>query len=233
MGAGDSFSFNADFSAPLQKIKISTVASRVENTEERKETKDRIDEERRHQTEVRSPVLAAFPDLRGCAHCVDVWLQACIVRIMKDRKHMTHNDLVNEVTRQLASRFQPNPMAIKKRIEGLIEVRTISVNVSYYTADRSACATARVSGALRGPQVLQLPGMSLASNPAAMGEPADTPPAGMTVSPQLYYQCISPALRSAPARSSPACMCKKRSKQIRLGSSVVSPLGYMYYSTAL
>ena len=48
----DSFSFNVDFSAPLQKIKISTIASRVENTEERKETKDRIDEERRHQTEV-------------------------------------------------------------------------------------------------------------------------------------------------------------------------------------
>ena len=42
----DSFSFNADFSAPLQKIKISTIASRVENTEERKETRDRIDEER-------------------------------------------------------------------------------------------------------------------------------------------------------------------------------------------
>ena len=41
---------------------------------------------------------------------------------MKDRKHMTHNDLVNEVTRQLASRFQPNPLMIKKRIEGLIEV---------------------------------------------------------------------------------------------------------------
>ena len=36
---------------------------------------------------------------------------------------MTHNDLVNEVTRQLASRFQPNPLMIKKRIEGLIEVR--------------------------------------------------------------------------------------------------------------
>ena len=35
---------------------------------------------------------------------------------------MTHIDLVNEVTRQLASRFQPNPLAIKKRIEGLIEV---------------------------------------------------------------------------------------------------------------
>ncbi|KAH9949907.1 Cullin-domain-containing protein [Amylocystis lapponica] len=93
----DSFSFNADFSAPLQKIKISTVASKVESTDERKETKDRIDEERRHQTE------------------------ACIVRIMKDRKHMTHNDLINEVTRQLTARFLPNPLSIKKRIEGLIE----------------------------------------------------------------------------------------------------------------
>ncbi|KAI0049751.1 Cullin-domain-containing protein [Auriscalpium vulgare] len=93
----DSFTFNDEFSSPLQKIKISTVASKVETGEERKETQDRVDEERRHQTE------------------------ACIVRIMKDRKHMTHNDLINEVTRQLASRFQPNPLSIKKRIEGLIE----------------------------------------------------------------------------------------------------------------
>ena len=34
---------------------------------------------------------------------------------------MTHNDLVNEVTRQLTGRFLPNPLDIKKRIEGLIE----------------------------------------------------------------------------------------------------------------
>ena len=45
---------------------------------------------------------------------------------MKDRKHMAHNDLINEVTRQLIPRFQPNPMDIKKRIEGLIEVRGLS-----------------------------------------------------------------------------------------------------------
>ena len=48
--------------------------------------------------------------------------QACIVRIMKNRKLMTHIDLVNEVTRQLATSFQPVPLAIKKRIENLIEV---------------------------------------------------------------------------------------------------------------
>jgi hypothetical protein len=38
---------------------------------------------------------------------------------------MTHNDLMNEVTRQLASRFQPDPLIIKKRVEGLIEVYSI------------------------------------------------------------------------------------------------------------
>ena len=48
----DSFSFNVDFSSPLQKIKISTISSKVESNEERKETQDRIEEERKHQTEV-------------------------------------------------------------------------------------------------------------------------------------------------------------------------------------
>ena len=44
------------------------------------------------------------------------------MRIMKDRKHMTHIDLTHEVTRQLSSRFLPVPNDIKKRIEGLIDV---------------------------------------------------------------------------------------------------------------
>ena len=35
---------------------------------------------------------------------------------------MAHNELVSETTRQLASRFLPDPMSIKKRIEALIEV---------------------------------------------------------------------------------------------------------------
>ena len=54
MNLDDAFSFNIDFSAPLFKLKISTIASRVESADERKETKDRIEEERRYQTEVRS-----------------------------------------------------------------------------------------------------------------------------------------------------------------------------------
>jgi len=50
----DSFSFNNDFTCQMQKIKISTVSAKVETNKERKETRDRIDEERQHQIEVRS-----------------------------------------------------------------------------------------------------------------------------------------------------------------------------------
>jgi hypothetical protein len=53
----DSFSFNHGFVCPMQRIKISTVSAKVESTEERKETRDRIDEERQYQTEVRGLVL--------------------------------------------------------------------------------------------------------------------------------------------------------------------------------
>ncbi|PKY45991.1 Cullin-domain-containing protein [Rhizophagus irregularis] len=94
---GDQFIFNNDFTAPLQRIKIQTVASKVESEGERKETREKVEEARKHQTE------------------------AAIVRIMKDRKTMEHNLLIAEVVKQLQSRFMPNPALIKKRIEALIE----------------------------------------------------------------------------------------------------------------
>jgi cullin 3 len=48
-------------------------------------------------------------------------LEAAIVRIMKARKSLSHNDLVAEVTRQLSGRFVPSPQFVKKRVESLIE----------------------------------------------------------------------------------------------------------------
>lgn len=48
-------------------------------------------------------------------------LEAAIVRIMKARKVLNHNDLVAEITRQLSGRFVPPPQFVKKRVESLIE----------------------------------------------------------------------------------------------------------------
>ncbi|KAG7360505.1 cullin protein 3 [Nitzschia inconspicua] len=48
-------------------------------------------------------------------------VEAAIVRIMKARKSLGHNDLIAEVTRQLSVRFNPPPQFVKKRIESLIE----------------------------------------------------------------------------------------------------------------
>ena len=48
-------------------------------------------------------------------------IDAAIVRIMKTRKTMQHNNLIAEVTRQVGNRFTASPQMIKKCVEGLIE----------------------------------------------------------------------------------------------------------------
>jgi cullin 3 len=50
----DSFSFNADFTSPMYRIKINTIASKVENVDQRKDTMERVDEERKYQIDVSS-----------------------------------------------------------------------------------------------------------------------------------------------------------------------------------
>ncbi|KAJ9110295.1 hypothetical protein QFC19_001698 [Naganishia cerealis] len=118
VGPNDKFSFNNNFTCPLAKIKIQTIVGKVENNEERAETQEKVDEERKHQIEVR--------DLPWSTYIINAYsffsAKACIVRIMKDKKTLGHNELVNEVIRQLMARFTPTPAVIKKRIENLIDV---------------------------------------------------------------------------------------------------------------
>ncbi|XP_044750852.1 cullin-3 isoform X2 [Coccinella septempunctata] len=91
------FYVNDSFTSKLHRVKIQTVAAKGESEPERRETRNKVDEDRKHE------------------------IEAAIVRIMKSRKRMAHNILVTEVTEQLKSRFLPSPVIIKKRIEGLIE----------------------------------------------------------------------------------------------------------------
>lgn len=49
------------------------------------------------------------------------WTEASIVRIMKTRKRLVHNELITEVIRQVSNRFTPTPAYIKQRVEILIE----------------------------------------------------------------------------------------------------------------
>ena len=93
----DTFAFNSGFTCPLVRFKIQQIAARVETAKERKATNEKVEEERTFLVE------------------------ACIVRIMKNRKTLGHNELVQETIRQLTSRFQPTLPMIKKRIESLIE----------------------------------------------------------------------------------------------------------------
>ncbi|KAL5216336.1 hypothetical protein ABZP36_007737 [Zizania latifolia] len=94
---GDTFYYNDKFTSKLVKVKIGTVVAQKETEPEKMETRQRVEEDRKPH------------------------IEAAIVRVMKSRRVLDHNSIITEVTMQLQSRFLPNPLAIKKRIESLIE----------------------------------------------------------------------------------------------------------------
>lgn len=97
IGEDDTFLFNDKFSSKFYKVKIGTVVAQKESEPEKQETRQRVEEDRKPQ------------------------IEAAIVRIMKSRRVLDHNNIIAEVTKQLQSRFLANPVEIKKRIESLIE----------------------------------------------------------------------------------------------------------------
>ncbi|GAA5986059.1 hypothetical protein JCM10908_006388 [Rhodotorula pacifica] len=93
---GDQFSFNSDFRDDHVRIKINQIQQK-ETVEENKSTTDRV-----------------FTD--RSSH-----LQLAIVRIMKARKTLKHQELVMEVVSQIGQRFKVEPAEIKKSISSLID----------------------------------------------------------------------------------------------------------------
>ncbi|KAJ8069120.1 hypothetical protein OCU04_002794 [Sclerotinia nivalis] len=92
----DTFTINLNFSDPKFRIKINQIQLK-ETKEENKETHEKVIQDRSFET------------------------QAAIVRIMKSRKTMTHQNLVAEVINQTKGRGAVEPAEIKKHIEKLIE----------------------------------------------------------------------------------------------------------------
>jgi cullin 3 len=113
----DTFTFNPEYTSKLKRVKINLV----------KETSvarggDGADGTTAAGAANSALVSAAdgsipLPVEEDRRHLVE----ASIVRIMKARKSLHHNDLIAEVTRQLGARFTPSPQFVKKRIESLIE----------------------------------------------------------------------------------------------------------------
>ncbi|XP_010512017.1 PREDICTED: cullin-3B isoform X2 [Camelina sativa] len=97
IGEEDSFIVNDRFTSKFYKVKIGTVVAQKETEPEKQETRQRVEEDRKPQ------------------------IEAAIVRIMKSRRVLDHNNIIAEVIKQLQSRFLANPTEIKKRIESLIE----------------------------------------------------------------------------------------------------------------
>lgn len=73
------------------------MAAKGESEPERTETREKVDEDRKHE------------------------IEAAIVRIMKARRKLHHSSLVNETVSMLRPRFLAQPTQLKKRIEYLIE----------------------------------------------------------------------------------------------------------------
>jgi len=89
------FKFNYKYKNPRYKIQLPTL--KKGNTQQAETMPSTVQEQRKNRVE------------------------AAIVRIMKSRKTLNHNQLVSELIKQLSAKFQPEPSFLKKRIESLIE----------------------------------------------------------------------------------------------------------------
>merc|ERR1711879_398493 len=94
VGDDDVFNFNDDFRHKLYRIKVNSIQMK-ETEEENTKTKESVFQDRQFQ------------------------IDAAIVRIMKTRKTLTHNQLMAELYQQL--KFPLKPADVKKRIESLID----------------------------------------------------------------------------------------------------------------
>ncbi|XP_046677480.1 cullin-3-like [Homalodisca vitripennis] len=101
---GDFFHVNKSFSSKTNRVRLPTYLIKYESESERQDTMKRINEDRNYE------------------------IEAAIIRIMKSRRVMEHENLVFELITMLTPRFVPTRENIKTRIEVLIEREYITRN---------------------------------------------------------------------------------------------------------
>ncbi|KAK6197882.1 Cullin [Scheffersomyces amazonensis] len=128
----DKFKLNEKFKSPSIKVKVLTVSaasSAAANSSGEKGSSKAKTEQEEEAEEVRSNIHEGRK----------LEVNAAIVRIMKSRQTIKHNELIEELIKQLSNRFQPSILLIKQRIEDLIEKEYLKrddeeTNIYHYIA---------------------------------------------------------------------------------------------------
>ena len=97
LAADDELSVNHDYKSNLYKNKLPVLVSKAKKESEKKQVEGKVEDDRRYT------------------------IEASIVKVMKSRRTIDYANLVAETTKLLTSRFQPDPVQVKHRIEHLME----------------------------------------------------------------------------------------------------------------
>ncbi|KAL1437600.1 hypothetical protein MTO96_048807 [Rhipicephalus appendiculatus] len=91
------FTVNEAFTSVVPKVDFQSTPDEIDSSPTNDDTMGSVEEERRYA------------------------IDAAIVRLMKARKQLPHDDLIAEVTEVLRARFAASPEALKKRLDWLIQ----------------------------------------------------------------------------------------------------------------
>lgn len=113
----DVFKLNAKFKSPSVKVKVLTVSASSSSASSSSSSSKNTNKSvaKTEQEEELEEVNANIMEGRK------IEVNAAIVRILKSRQSIKHNDLIEELLKQLSNRFQPLIILIKQRIEDLID----------------------------------------------------------------------------------------------------------------